>query len=96
MFELRIETDNAAFDEGNGRQEVARILRELAEKVMIQDGGTINDANGNRAGLWAYDPPASCDECGEDADDGEGWDGLGGTCADALENREVDDRREQP
>jgi hypothetical protein len=33
-----------------------------------------------------------CSECGQPADNGEGWDGLCGSCADRVEN-ELEDRR---
>ena len=59
MFDLRIVTENAAF-EGNPAVEVARILRETADKLLMKDytadgiGGTtaIRDENGNKVGYF--------------------------------------------
>lgn len=50
-FKLRFECDNAAFEENNLPNEVARILRRVAEQ--IENGHTIGsciDYNGNRVG----------------------------------------------
>lgn len=52
MLNLSIRTANAAFDDGNAGPEVARILREYADKI---DGGDLRpapliDYNGNRVG----------------------------------------------
>lgn len=54
MFTLTIKTDNAAFDEGDKGLEVARILRELANRLETQSqtSGTLRDANGNTVGTW--------------------------------------------
>jgi len=53
MFKMELETDNAAFDDGERMHEVARILREVAERI---ESGTVEagifDANGSRAGRW--------------------------------------------
>ncbi len=55
MFRVKIETGNAAFD--NDSDEVARILRELADKIC-EDGCyqtiKLRDINGNTVGL-AYE-----------------------------------------
>jgi hypothetical protein len=53
-FEVQIATDNAAFEEGCG-YEVARILRELADRVEeseLRNGDLLRlrDVNGNRVG----------------------------------------------
>lgn len=55
-FKLKIKTDNAAFaEDGNdGKNEVARILREIADK--LEDGcdvGFPRDINGNKVGEWS-------------------------------------------
>jgi len=53
MFELNFNTDNAAFSDGNKPYEIARILREIADK--IEDGqteGNIRDINGNTTGTF--------------------------------------------
>ena len=53
MFTLTIETDNAAFGDGDGRAEVARILRDIADKVGVwQSYGRCMDSNGNNVGEW--------------------------------------------
>lgn len=68
MFTLKIETANAAFDEMG--EELARVLRELADKVelkpwrssdfrdnrkgMTWDEGTVLDLNGNNVGRWEW------------------------------------------
>ena len=53
-IKIEIETKNAAFDDGNAPQEVARILRELAERMetraCLPDTVNLYDANGNRVG----------------------------------------------
>ena len=58
MFELTLETDNAAFDEP--APEIARLLREAA--TMVERGAlahTLRDVNGNTVGRFHYDPFAS-------------------------------------
>lgn len=65
MFTMQIETDNAAFGEGDVRggdraAEVARILRRVAR--LVEDGsvsGPLHDANGNRVGEFELD--GGCD-----------------------------------
>lgn len=59
MFSLKFKTDNAVFQDGNKPYEIARILREIADK--IEDGqteGNIRDINGNTTGSfkvrWFY------------------------------------------
>lgn len=60
MFKLEIHTGNAAFDEieGNAGPELARILRELADRigdgVPNGDSASLFDYNGNRVGSWSY------------------------------------------
>ena len=53
MFNLKIKTDNAAFDDGEKTNEVCRILEAVIEslKVGYQDGGC-RDVNGNKVGDW--------------------------------------------
>lgn len=55
MFKLRIATENAAFEHQAGH-EVARILRQLADKVEQWPGANdfsigLRDANGNSVGV---------------------------------------------
>ena len=55
MFTLEIKTDNAAFGDGDSHTdcaaEVARILRELADKLdNLQPSGTVRDSKGNTVG----------------------------------------------
>jgi hypothetical protein len=55
-FKLKIATDNAAFaEDGNdGKNELARILREIAEKLESgYDCGSARDGNGNKVGEWS-------------------------------------------
>lgn len=52
-FTLTILTDNAAF--ADGPDEVARLLRETADRVAAGDGeGSLRDVNGNTVGEWTY------------------------------------------
>ena len=54
---VRIKTDNAAFQGDSLGPELARILREIAEKLEGgRDGGPVMDANGNRVGAWSMGP----------------------------------------
>lgn len=55
MFRIEFKTDNAAFDDGNRAQEIARILRdEIAFQVRHGAlGGIVRDINGNRVGQWS-------------------------------------------
>lgn len=61
-FSLEMDLDNAAFADDPGA-EVARILRDIADKVTRGQGFTIGDAtgtpirdaNGNRVGTWFAD-----------------------------------------
>ena len=60
-LEIQFATDNAAFADGNGEAEIARILRALADK--IEDGGRddmqiyLADLNGNGIGHCYYTLP---------------------------------------
>jgi hypothetical protein len=54
-FVVRINTDNAAFEGGNRRPEIARILREIAVRVEQTAGGLNGkalDINGNTTAKW--------------------------------------------
>lgn len=57
---IKMECDNAAFDRAPGF-EVARILRELADKFQENDPidpgyfGPVKDINGNRVGSFTFD-----------------------------------------
>lgn len=61
MFKLEFKTDNAAFGDGNGEAEIARILRQLADR--IEGGGRddmliyVADLNGNTVGHCHYTLP---------------------------------------
>jgi hypothetical protein len=56
MFKLEISTANDAFAESM-HHEVARILREIADKVERgPPSGTCRDANGNRVGEYGFHP----------------------------------------
>lgn len=53
-FELKIETENAAFDGLGGPQlEAARLLRQTAEQLEAgSNNGSLTDINGNNVGNW--------------------------------------------
>lgn len=54
MFDLHVETDNAAFEDPAA--ETARILREVADR--LENGsteGAIADINGNRVGSFFFE-----------------------------------------
>ena len=53
-FKLHFTMDNAAFEDGQKSFEVARILRDIAQKVEEGDvqGRRILDINGNSIGEW--------------------------------------------
>lgn len=52
MLRVQIWTDNDAFA-GNGEQEVAKLLRQLADRIEEgQCDGRIMDSNGNRCGSF--------------------------------------------
>lgn len=54
MFEVKIETDNAAFED-DASTEIARILREVIARIAEgYRGGTLADANGNRVGSFMW------------------------------------------
>ena len=52
MFVVKIETENAAFEPEDRRDEIARILRELAARIMTGEATPIVllDVNGNTVG----------------------------------------------
>jgi hypothetical protein len=59
MFTVKIETDGAAFEEGAG-EELARILRKLADRVdrHMYPGaaaGNLLDLNGNTVCEWRWE-----------------------------------------
>lgn len=70
--------------------DTARALHELdpiAHRMMFLD----YIDNEVKEGALTETEPEMCDECGEVIDDGEGYDGKCGDCADAYENEEGDD-----
>ena len=57
MFNLTINTQNAAFEDG-AEYEVGRILREIADKIEnagAESGANVLDYNGNRVGRYSLD-----------------------------------------
>jgi len=60
MFELRFDTDNAAFEGDDLRPEIARILRKISDEISADYGDilaedfVIRDINGNEVGFWGY------------------------------------------
>lgn len=64
---------NAAFADGNRPAEVARILREVADKIDAgRTDGVVIDINGNTVGRWHMDEEDEAhthtDECSIDGD----------------------------
>lgn len=56
MFKLSFKTGNVAFEDGNKEQEIARILEEIANKILNgYDSGKVMDINGNSIGSWSVD-----------------------------------------
>lgn len=59
-FRVTIRTGNAAFDDGNGTYEVARILRDIADQIEpaaladARHAVSLFDINGNRVGQYKY------------------------------------------
>jgi hypothetical protein len=52
-FMLIFDIENAAFQDGSGREETARILEKVAEQVKAGiNGDKIRDVNGNTVGNW--------------------------------------------
>lgn len=55
---IKFDTGNAAFDDGNGPAEAARILKGIAARLESGlDSGTVRDSNGNRIGTWSAEFP---------------------------------------
>ncbi len=57
-FYVWVSTDNAAFDDGNKAGELARILRDIADKLESSSDvpaffQTVRDINGNDVGRYA-------------------------------------------
>ena len=53
MFTITINTDNAAFDDANVEEEIARILdRVKGDLLGGMYGSNIRDFNGNTIGEW--------------------------------------------
>ena len=50
MITITIKTDNAAFEDGNRTDEIARILREIADDISSGHTPVVNDLNGNKVG----------------------------------------------
>ena len=53
-LKITLDTGNAAFDDGNGPAETARILRHIAARIEYAGNraGLIHDLNGNTVGDW--------------------------------------------
>jgi len=52
--DIKIETDNAAFEEDSGSHEIARILHKLADQLIREetDYASLMDINGNKVGEY--------------------------------------------
>lgn len=58
MLKLELETENAAFADGNQSAEVARILRHAASMIERgSHGAGLRDINGNEVGRFSLDRP---------------------------------------
>ena len=57
------------------------VVRNITMRIAGADPGN-ERLPGHIIGEFGYEP---CDECGEPADDGEGWNGLCGNCADKAD-----------
>lgn len=69
-FDFRIDSENAAFSGGEGAGEVARLLRQTAERLeQGQECGRLTDYNGNGCGTWDAEAGAEwrCEDCGTDS-----------------------------
>ena len=56
MLHVRIDTSNAAFDDGNCADKLKRILNEVADEAAAGlDHGKLYDSNGNAVGRWMYE-----------------------------------------
>jgi hypothetical protein len=58
MVRVTINTDNAAFDDGNREDEIARILEVLARRFRNRETsrrGRVQDVNGNSCGEYFDD-----------------------------------------
>jgi hypothetical protein len=65
MLRIEFETDNAAFNDAP-EFEVARILREMADRIELLGGGfysgPVRDVNGNKIGSAVFDPALTLEE----------------------------------
>ena len=70
MLTIEIETGNAAFADGNEAAELARILREAAQRIEHGcTGFPLRDNNGNRVGYCEYEPSEYDDDDSEEEED---------------------------
>lgn len=62
-FTVKFDTDNAAFEDEQGETEIARILRDIADRVESGEYcgkfQTIRDLNGNDVGRFVHRDEAS-------------------------------------
>jgi hypothetical protein len=55
-FNLEINSEDDALAGNEGRLELARILRDVADRVLRREnGGKVRDENGNSVGRWSVD-----------------------------------------
>lgn len=55
MFNVKFNTGNAAFDYGEDRSEIIRILNNIQESIEYgRSEGSVIDINGNKIGSWKY------------------------------------------
>lgn len=66
---ITFDTDSAAFDGDNYRDEVLAVLRRITDKITTgESDGVVRDVNGNHIGNWYMDGPES-DDVEEDEED---------------------------
>ena len=54
-FNVKIKTENSAFEENGIGLETARILRVIADKIEQSEAdGNCIDYNGNKVGFWGF------------------------------------------
>lgn len=52
-FSIKMDLENAAFQNGQQAQAISNILKEISNQIIYgKDGGNIRDLNGNKIGHW--------------------------------------------
>ena len=69
-FILVLDSGNAAFSGDGAQFETARLLKNTAERVEAgHNCGVLMDVNGNRCGMWDFEPTPEwrCSDCGTES-----------------------------